>query len=111
MFKKTAVTLLVSMLILAGCKSPEEKAQDFYQKGQAFYQEGDLGKAEVEYKNAIQIDKKMADAYYGLALVYEKRQEIKKAASFIRKALDSNHKHLEASIKIGRIHDMTGKFD
>ncbi len=111
MFKKTAVTLLVSMLMLAGCKSPEEKAQDFYQKGQAFYQEGDLGKAEVEYKNAIQIDKKMADAYYGLALVYEKRQEIKKAASFIRKALDSNPNHLEANIKMGRIHVLTGKFD
>ena len=51
------------------CSGPEEKKLKFYNKGKALYEKGDYVKAKLEFKNAIQIDPKYADAYYMMGMI------------------------------------------
>ena len=58
--------MLVLLLALAACSSPEEKAADYIANGNDLFQEGKLKKAELEFKNALQINQNLPDAWYGL---------------------------------------------
>lgn len=51
-----SATLIVAALALSGCKSNEERAQEHLQSAQKFVQTGDMGRASVEFRNAIQLD-------------------------------------------------------
>ena len=69
---KRALFLLVVALVttvLTACGSPEEKAAKFFKKGQALYEKGDYVKARLEFKNAIQIDRRFGEAHYMLGMV------------------------------------------
>ena len=57
------VFIFGTMLALAGCSGPDAKKAKFFAKGKELLEKGDLVKAKLEFKNAIQIDPKYADAY------------------------------------------------
>jgi tetratricopeptide (TPR) repeat protein len=77
--KQLHYSLIAAMLFipLSGCGSSSDSAADFINSGKALVQEGKLQKARLEFKNAIQIDPRTADAFYQLALLDEKSQEWK----------------------------------
>ena len=62
---KIIVLILFVFLSVTGFffKSDDEKKADHYNKGKVFIEEGDLKSAELELRNAIQIDPEYADAY------------------------------------------------
>ena len=95
--------LLTIVLILAACTSPEEKALEYYQSGMALLEEGKPVKAKLEFQNALQIDPKMADAWYGLALVAEKSADWEQMFALLTKVMELDSKHLRAQIASGRL--------
>ena len=75
------------------------------------FRSGDYRKAKVEYKNALQIDPKNADAYYLLATVSEKLENWPQAMADYQKALDINPDHLKARAATGKIFLMAGDLE
>jgi tetratricopeptide (TPR) repeat protein len=73
MFTKHRLIMGIAMILIivvsVSCGGPEQKKAKFYNKGKALYEKGELVKAKLEFKNAIQIDPKYADAYYMLGMV------------------------------------------
>ena len=69
------LSLLLVVALCSACASKEEKKLKFFNRGQTFYENGDYVKAELEFKNALQIDPKYADAYYMLGRVGPEEQE------------------------------------
>jgi TolA-binding protein len=63
------MALVLTVAILYACGGPEGKKIKFYNKGKALYDKGNYVKAKLEFKNAVQIDTKYADAYYMLGMV------------------------------------------
>jgi len=95
--------LIVGLFVLSvsGCSgSKEEAANRYLNSGIELYDEGELSKASVELRNALQIDPKLANAYYYLALISEKNQNWKSLYKNLSKVeqLDSNH--VQAKIKL-----------
>ena len=72
------LTLVLSLFVVSGCSgSKEEAASKYLNSGIALYEQEKLAKASVELRNALQIDPKLASAYFYLALIAEKEQNWK----------------------------------
>lgn len=99
------------MLALAGCSSPTEKANRFYEKGMALLEQGDLVKARIEFQNALQIKGDMTPAWYGLAQIAEREGDWEKLFGFLNKVVEQNPKHLQARLKLGRLLLAAGELD
>ena len=54
--KKVFITILFMSIVVSGCASDEEKKQSHLEKGQAYFDKGEYKSAELELKNAVQID-------------------------------------------------------
>jgi tetratricopeptide (TPR) repeat protein len=87
MFKSLRFTLgivLFSVSLLA-CTSPEEKAADYIENAGTLFAEGKLAKAEIEYRNALQINQNLPDAWFGLARIHERKQDWRKTYAVLSK--------------------------
>ncbi len=112
-YKKTKLiaAMLSVFLLVTACDSPEQKAQNFIENGQKLYKEGSYTKSAIEFKNALQIDKKLLDAWYGLALAEEKNGKWKQVAGSLKNTLDLDPNHFEANLKLGKLLMLAGKPD
>ena len=103
---KRALFLLVGALVatvLTACGSPEEKAAKFFKKGQVLYEKGDYVKARLEFKNAIQINRKFGEAYYMLGMIDLKQGNLKPAYGKFSKAARHSPEHLNSHLQIGKL--------
>lgn len=107
----TRVIFVALMLVLAGCSSPTEKANRFYEKGAALLEQGDLVKARIEFQNALQIKSDMTSAWYGLAQIAEREGDWEKLFRLLNKVVEQNPKHLQARLKLGRLLLAAGELD
>ena len=86
-YLKIAGFLLLSTILVA-CGGKEDRKAAYLEKAQKSMQAGDLDKARIELKNVLQIDPNDAEAYYQLAIVFEKQQEYRKAYAHYNKAAE-----------------------
>ena len=63
--------LLAAVISLAGCSNPEKAKAEHVRKGEAYLKDSKFQEASLEFRNAIQIDDKLAAAHWGLARAYE----------------------------------------
>ena len=68
------VLLLLAVLLVAGCGSPEERAQSYYERGMKLLAQHDDVKASIEFRNALQLKKDMVGAWRALAEIEERNQ-------------------------------------
>lgn len=106
-----AALIAVSLAGLAGCSSPADKANKYYEKGMSLMKEGDLVKARIELQNALQIKQDMTAAWYALSQIAEREGDWQKLFGLLNKVIDYDPKHLEAQIKLGRLLLAAGKLD
>jgi len=99
-----AFALLITLV--AACSGPEEKKQKFFNKGKSLYEKGDFVKAGLEFRNAIQIDPKFADAHYMLGMVELKKKNPRKAFGALSKAVELKPNLQEAQVQLGNIYMM-----
>lgn len=104
--KMLAICLLV---MLSACA--EEDPQQFIQAGKSLYDKGDMESARVQFKNALQINPKLADAYYGLALLEEKKQDWKSMFGALQETVALDPNHLDAQVKLGQLYMLQGQLD
>jgi tetratricopeptide (TPR) repeat protein len=109
--KQTNIMKLIKLVIasamllglLAGCSSPEEKAAAYVANGDQLFIENNLGKAAIEYKNALQINQNLPDAWYGIARIHERKQEWKQAYGALSKIRETNPDHVNGRIMLAQI--------
>lgn len=99
---------LLAALALSGCKSPEEKAEAFFQSGLALMAQGDHERAALELRNALTWDEGRRDARRALAELHlAAGQEAKAFAAFSEfverypDATDVRHRIAEMAVRIG----------
>jgi len=88
--------------VFAGCSTPEEKAQKYYEKGMELL-ETDPAKAKLEFQNALQMKKNMTAAIYGMALAAEKQADWQACFVILNKVLAEEPNHIGAIIKVGQL--------
>jgi tetratricopeptide (TPR) repeat protein len=68
MIKSLIVWLGCFVLIttLAGCGSVESRRQKYFERGKSYVAEEKYKEAEIEFKNALQIDPEFAEGYFEL---------------------------------------------
>ena len=63
--------LLVALFSLVGCSNPEKAKAEHVSRGEAYLKEAKFQEASLEFRNALQIDDKLAAAHWGMARSYE----------------------------------------
>lgn len=96
---------LVAVVVgFCGCaRTPEQKYARFVETGTAQLQKHDYARAILQFKNAIQVKPKSADAYYQLALAYLGAKDVPRAVGCLRKTLELNPKDTAAELKLAEL--------
>src|SRR3979409_393618 len=63
--------LVLASLQIAGCSSPEDRAQSYYEHGMKLLSEHENAKAAIELRNAVKLKKDLIGAWRALAQVDE----------------------------------------
>ncbi len=109
--KKNILYFLAATLMLQGCSDPAEKKAEYLQSGKAFYTAENYAKAKVEFRNALQIDDKLAEAYYHLALIDEKDQNWKGMYANLNQTIKLNPENLEARLMLAKLYLLSGEVE
>jgi len=105
MIKQLRYTMRVVLLsaLLAACTSPEEKAADYIENAVSLFEQGKLKKAELEYRNALQINRNLPDAWYGLAIIHEHKQDWAASYAALSRIRELAPQHIDGRIKLAEI--------
>ena len=109
-FKKTVLASVLA-LAMVGCGSAEDSAANFVESGNNFLEEGNVERARVQYRNALQIDPRLAEPYYRLALIDEKSQNWRGMYANLSTAEALNPEYIEVMIKLGQMYLLSNVFD
>lgn len=93
--------LLAALIALSGCANAEKAKAEHVKRGEAYLKESKFQEATLEFRNAIQIDDKLAAAHWGLAQAYEGLQRFPEMIDELRKTVDLDKNNLDARIKLG----------
>jgi tetratricopeptide (TPR) repeat protein len=95
--------LLVLGLLLSSCASMEEKRDKFMADGKASYEKGDYVTARLHFKNALQLDPKLAEGYFWLGKTELRLKNPRGAFGALSKAVELNPDLLEAQVILGNL--------
>jgi len=93
--------LLAAIVVLSGCTNPEKAKAEHVSKGEAYLKESKFQEASLEFRNALQIDDKLAAAHWGLARAYEGLQRFPEMFDELRKTVTLDAANLDARTKLG----------
>ena len=96
--------LLTAMLSFGSCSNPEKAKAAHVAKGEAFLKDSKFQEASLEFRNAIQIDDKLASAHWGLARAFEGLQRFPEMLEELKRTVQLDQNNLDASLKLGNIY-------
>ena len=83
----------------------------FYKVGNESFSRGDLTKAEMNFKKAIEYDKNYIPAYYQLGVIEKKMGNSSKAKSFFNQILNIDSLHFKTLFTFGALYESEGDLD
>ena len=96
--------LLLVVLAVLGCRSnPNERVAQHLVKGQQFYDVGKYREAEIEFRNVLQINPKLATAHHKLGLTYAGMRDPQQAFAEMSRATAIDPALNEAQLDLGRL--------
>src|SRR6185369_18068485 len=94
--------VFAAAIFLAGCTANPEKAKaQHLQRGEAYLTDSKFQEASLEFRNAIQIDDKLAAAHWGLARAFEGMERYQEMIDELRRVVALDQNNLDARIKLG----------
>jgi tetratricopeptide (TPR) repeat protein len=93
--------LLAAVFAIGGCANPEKEKIAHVEKGEAYLKDQKFQEASLEFRNALQIDEKLASAHWGLARSYEGLQRFHEAFQELGKTVELDADNLDARVKLG----------
>ncbi len=97
------IWLLVTVLLLSGCGSPEQKVEEFVSNAKKHLAEGNFDAAHVEFRNALQINPNHIDALYHVTKVFENEKDWADSYRYLERVIELDPSHVDALIAIGTI--------
>jgi tetratricopeptide (TPR) repeat protein len=101
--------LLAAIFVISGCSNPEKTKIAHVEKGEAYLKDEKFQEASLEFRNAIQIDEKLASAHWGLARSYEGLQRFQETFEELRKTTELDADNLDARVKLGNYYIAAAK--
>src|SRR5215216_2584690 len=93
--------LLAAVICFAGCTNPEKAKAEHITQGEAYLKDSKFQEASLEFRNAIQIDDKLAAAHWGLARAYEGLERFPEMLDELRKTIALDKGNLDARLRLG----------
>src|ERR1051325_7729957 len=92
---------VVIALFIGACTTPEKAKAQHVARGQALLKDKKFQDAALEFRSALQIDERMADAHWGLEQAYEGMQRFQEAFDEMKQTIDLDANNLDARVKLG----------
>ena len=99
--KKLSIVVLVSLL--TACGGSEERKSKYMEEGKQLFAAGDYKKAQLSYKNVLQIDPKHIEARFQMAESLSKLGEVQEAVSHYLAVIGQDPKHVMSRLRMGQI--------
>ena len=97
--------LAVSALALtAACASPEDRVEKYSSEGIEYLAQGELGKANVQFQNALKIDEEHIPSLLGMAKIVEEKQDFQGMFGLLQRIIRLDPNQLEAQVKLGKLY-------
>lgn len=93
--------LLSAILLVAGCASPEEKAQGHYERGMKLLSQHDHVKASIEFKNALQLKNDLVPAWRGLLEIEQHNKNHQAVIQILHSVVELDRNDIEVKIRLG----------
>lgn len=100
--------LVVLIALTVGC-SPAAKKARYLKKADQYFAAGDYEKAEIEYKNVIQLGGLDPQAVARLGIIYLDQGRGVRSAAFLLRAAETSPNNLEVKLKLAHLHLGSGK--
>ncbi|HEX8491413.1 MAG TPA: tetratricopeptide repeat protein [Pyrinomonadaceae bacterium] len=100
--------LLVAVVAFSGCKNAEASKAEYLSRGEKFLKEKKYQEATLEFRNALQLDDRLAAAHWGLAKAYEGLERYSEAVQEIVRTIELDPNNLDARVRLGNYY-MVGK--
>jgi tetratricopeptide (TPR) repeat protein len=91
-------------LLAAACASPEEKLENYTSSGAAYLVDGDLGRANIQFQNALKINEEYVPALSGLVDIAEKKSDFKSMFGLLQRIVRLEPENLDAQVKLGKLY-------
>jgi tetratricopeptide (TPR) repeat protein len=91
------------VLLLANCGSPDERAQRYYEHGIKLLSEQNYIKANIEFRNALQLKQDLVGAWRGLAQIEERNKNWEPLSAILRTIVELDPNDADAKLKLGRL--------
>ncbi|MGA8213710.1 MAG: tetratricopeptide repeat protein [Candidatus Sulfotelmatobacter sp.] len=98
------VVSIVGLLLLCSCShDPNVAKQKYLQSGQRYFDKGEYGRASIQFRKALQIDRQYAEAYYRLGLTDIKLQLWPDAVHLLDQATTLDPNNVPAHLRLGEL--------
>ncbi|HEY9405216.1 MAG TPA: tetratricopeptide repeat protein [Pyrinomonadaceae bacterium] len=100
-------SVLLAFLVAAfafaslACSNPEKAKVEHVERGEAYLTEKKFQEASLEFRNAVQIDDKLAQAHWGLARAYEGMEQFLQAFEELHRTIALDGNNLDARVRLG----------
>ena len=95
--------LIIPVLMVVGCGSPEKRAQDYYERGMALIEKKDDLAARLELLNAIKYKSDKIEAWRALAGINERTKAWEVLFQNLRRIVELDPNDIEARIKLSKM--------
>src|SRR5437763_13573921 len=95
------VFLIAAALLFAACTTPEKAKAKHVARGQALLKDKKFQEASLEFRAALQIDDRLADAHWGLANAYEGLQRYQEAFDEMKQVVEMDANNLDVRTRLG----------
>ena len=103
------IAIVAVAVLLGACTTPEKAKAQHIARGEALLKDKKFQEAAFEFRSALQIDEKLADAHWGLSKSYEGLQRYQEAFEEMRTVVELDANNLDVRVKLGNYYLMGGK--
>lgn len=93
--------LLITLFSLNGCTNSAKAKAEHVRLGETYLKDSKFQEASLEFRNALQLDDRLAAGHWGLARAYENLQRFPEMIEELKKTVDLDQNNLEARNKLG----------
>ncbi len=97
------IALLTAALLLGGCGSPASRAKMHMARGREYFSKADYAKADVEFRNVVQILPRDPEARVMAGRAAEALGRPQEAAGYFQSAIDLAPDYVPARLQLGRL--------
>lgn len=103
-----AVSATILLSAVTACASPEQKLEKYTKSGEKFIEEGDLGRANVQFQNALKINEEYIPALMGMADLAERKQDFQTMFGVLQTIVRLQPDNIDAQVDLGKLYLIGG---